>query len=76
VAVAGEGGNQEKMVAALGAARGWRRDNAKKKMVAARKGATTPRVSAAKKSSSDYHVSGERLPRNWMVVLSHKGYNI
>jgi hypothetical protein len=31
VAVAEEGGNQEKMVAALGAARGWRRDNAKKR---------------------------------------------
>jgi hypothetical protein len=43
---------------------------------AAKRGAANPRVSAAKKSGSDYHVSGEGLSRNWMDVLSHGGYNI
>jgi hypothetical protein len=43
---------------------------------ASRRGTTTPRVSAAEGSGSDYHVSGEGLPRNWMNVLSHGGYNI
>jgi hypothetical protein len=38
---------------------------------------TTDRVSGSRKNSgSDYHVSGEGLSRNWMVVLSHRGYNI
>jgi hypothetical protein len=44
--------------------------------VAARRGAANPRVSAVERSGSDYHVSGEGLPRNWMNVLSHGGYNI
>jgi hypothetical protein len=43
---------------------------------AARRDATNPRVSAAERSDSDYHVTGEGLPRNWMDVLSHGGYNI
>jgi hypothetical protein len=43
---------------------------------ATRRGATNPRVSAAERSGSDYHVSGEGLPRNWMDVLSHGMYNI
>jgi hypothetical protein len=43
---------------------------------AARRGAANPMVSAAERSSSDYHISGEGLPRNWMIVLSHGGYNI
>jgi hypothetical protein len=43
---------------------------------AAKRGAANPRVSAAKRSSSDYHVRGEGLPWNWMDVLSHGGYNI
>jgi hypothetical protein len=42
----------------------------------ARRGTTNPRVSAAERSCSDYHVSGEGLPRNEMDVLSHGGYNI
>jgi hypothetical protein len=39
---------------------------------------TVARVSGSRKknSGSDYHVSGEELSRNWMVVLSHGGYNI
>jgi hypothetical protein len=89
VVAAGEGDSQEMMVAGLGAARGWRRGDgqerrwpraAPKKVVvaraASRRGAANPRVSAVERSSSDYHVSGEGLPRKWMVVLSHEGYNI
>jgi hypothetical protein len=38
--------------------------------------AANPSVSAAERSDSDYYVSGEGLPCNWMDVLSHKGYNI
>jgi hypothetical protein len=51
-----------------------------KKLVAARavakRGTTNPRVSAAERSCSDYHVSGEGLSQNWMDVLSHGRYNI
>jgi hypothetical protein len=36
---------------------------------AAKRGAANPRVSATKKSGSDYHVSGEGLSRNWMDVF-------
>jgi hypothetical protein len=44
---------------------------------AARRGAATPRVSAAEKNScSDYHISGEGLPRNWMHVLMCGGVHI
>jgi hypothetical protein len=43
---------------------------------AAKRGVANPMVSAAERSSSDYHVSGEELPRNWMIVLSYGGYNI
>jgi hypothetical protein len=43
---------------------------------AARRCTTTPKVSAAGRSGSDYHVSGEGLPRNYIIVLSHGGYNI
>jgi hypothetical protein len=53
---------------------------AQKKVVAARvagrRGAANPRFSAVERSVSDYHVTGEGLPRNWMDVLSHGGYNI
>jgi hypothetical protein len=46
---------------------GWR-GRCKKKVVAARatarRGTTNLRVSVAERSGSDYHVSGERLPRN------------
>jgi hypothetical protein len=48
VVVAGEGGAKE-MVAAR---------------AAARRGTTNPRVSAAERSDSDYHISGEGLPQN------------
>jgi hypothetical protein len=41
-----------------------------------RRGAANPRVSAAERSGSDYHVSGDGLSWNWMDVLSHGGYNI
>jgi hypothetical protein len=35
------------------------------------------RVSGSEKNSaSDYHVNGEELSQNWMVVLSYRGYNI
>jgi hypothetical protein len=35
------------------------------------------RVSGSEKNSaSDYHVNGEELSQNWMVVLSYGGYNI
>jgi hypothetical protein len=37
---------------------------------------TNPSVSAAERSDSDYYVSGEGLPCNWMDILSHRGYNI
>jgi hypothetical protein len=66
VVVAREGGSQEKMAVALGAARGWRRGGgqrrqrpraASKKVVAARaavrRGAVNPRVSAMERSCSD-----------------------
>jgi hypothetical protein len=43
---------------------------------AVRRGATNPSVSAAERSDSDYYVSGEGLPCNWMDILSHRGYNI
>jgi hypothetical protein len=43
---------------------------------AARRGTTTSRVSTAERLGSDYHASREGLPRNWMNVLSHGGYNI
>jgi hypothetical protein len=43
---------------------------------AARRGAANPRVSTEERSGSNYHVSGERLPQNWMDILSHGGYNI
>jgi hypothetical protein len=43
---------------------------------AVRRGMANPRVSAVERSASDYHISGEGLPRNWMDVLSHGGYNI
>jgi hypothetical protein len=36
---------------------------------------TVPRLGLAeaeKNSGSDYHVSGERLPRNWMILLGHR----
>jgi hypothetical protein len=34
-------------------------------------------LAEAKKSLvSDYHVSGDVLPHNWMIVLSHNGYII
>jgi hypothetical protein len=37
----------------------------------------TPTVSATKKKScSDYHVSGEGLPQNWMPVLMCGGVHI
>jgi hypothetical protein len=59
---------------------GCRRGQRQKKVVAARavarRGTTTLRVSAVEKSGSDYHVSGEGLPRNCIDVLSHGGYNI
>jgi hypothetical protein len=36
-----------------------------------------PRVKERKKKlSSDYCVSGDGLPRNWMNILSHGRYNI
>jgi hypothetical protein len=28
--------------------------------------------SGKKNSVSDYHVSGEGLPRNWMILLGHR----
>jgi hypothetical protein len=43
---------------------------------AARRGAATPRVSTAEKSDSDYHVSGEGLPRNWMIPLMGDGLHL
>jgi hypothetical protein len=53
---------------------------AQKKVVAAkaaaRRGVANPRVSTTERSGSDYHVSREGLPRNWMIALSHGGYNI
>jgi hypothetical protein len=42
----------------------------------ARRGAANLRISAMERSGSDYHVSEEGLPRNWMNILSHGGYNI
>jgi hypothetical protein len=36
---------------------------------------TVPRLGLAevkKNSGSDYHVSGEGLPWNWMILLGHK----
>jgi hypothetical protein len=34
---------------------------------------TAARVSGSEKNSgSDYHVSEEGLPRNWMILLGHK----
>jgi hypothetical protein len=31
------------------------------------------RLSGSEKNSgSDYHVSGEGLPRNWMILLGHR----
>jgi hypothetical protein len=36
-----------------------------------------PRVSAAgKKSGSNYHVSGEGLPWNWMLLLTGEGLHL
>jgi hypothetical protein len=61
VVAAGEGGVKKKVVAAR---------------AAARRGMTNYRVSAMERSGSDYHVSGEGLPRIWIDVLSHGGYNI
>jgi hypothetical protein len=29
-----------------------------------------------KRLGSDYHASGDELPQNWMIVLSHNGYII
>jgi hypothetical protein len=43
---------------------------------AAKRGATNPRVSAVERLGFDYYVSGDGLSQNWMVVLSHGGYNI
>jgi hypothetical protein len=43
---------------------------------AARRGVENPSVRVAERSGSDYHVSGEGLPQNWMDVLCHGGYNI
>jgi hypothetical protein len=40
------------------------------------RGTTTPRVSAVERLGSDYHISGDGLPQNWMNVLSYGGYNI
>jgi hypothetical protein len=41
---------------------------------AAKRGAATSRVRVAgKKSDSDYYVSGERLPQNWMILLTREG---
>jgi hypothetical protein len=41
------------------------------------RGVTAPRVSGSeKKLGSDYYISGDELPRYWMVALSHGGYNI
>jgi hypothetical protein len=42
----------------------------------AKSGAANARVNAMERSASDYHVSGEGLPWNWMDVLSHGVYNI
>jgi hypothetical protein len=37
-----------------------------------------PKVSGSekKKLGSDYHVSGDGSPQNWMNALCHGGYNI
>jgi hypothetical protein len=55
-------------------------EGAPKKVLAARavakRGVANPRVSAAERLGSDYHVIGEGLLRNWMDVLSLAGYNI
>jgi hypothetical protein len=63
------------------AVQGRRRPRAgpKKEMAAraaARRGAITPRVSAAEKSGSDYHISGEGLLRNWMILLMGEGIHL
>jgi hypothetical protein len=44
--------------------------------VLAARNSTAARVSGSGKKTPDYHVSGEGLSQNWMVVLSHGGYNI
>jgi hypothetical protein len=39
--------------------------------------AAAPRISGSEKMlNSDYHVSGDGLPWNWMIASSHGGYNI